>query len=150
MGELVRWILDYGPQALQNAGIVGGLIFTGFALRADLRSRHADILMRLTENHRALWIYFDEHPELSRVFDDEADLEAKPVTPAEARFIQFFINHVILTFRTRKLGLYISPDQLEMDLAEFFSRPVPRSAWEKLSRFQDRDFADYMKPIIYG
>lgn len=150
MGELVRWFFDYGPQAVQNVGIVLGLFFTGFALRADLRSRHADILMRLTENHRALWIYFDEHPELSRVFDDEVDLEIQPLTEAEARFIQFFINHVILTFRTRKLGLYISPDQLEMDLREFFSRPVPRFAWEKLLRFQDRDFAEYMQPIIYG
>lgn len=150
MGDFVSWVMDHGPGILQNVGIVGGLFFTGFALRADRRSRHADILMRLTENHRALWIYFAEHPELSRIFADEADLEKHPVTSEEARFVQFFINHVILTFRTRKLGLYISPDQLEMDLAEFFSRPVPRSAWEKLSRFQDKDFAAYMQPLVYA
>jgi hypothetical protein len=144
----VHWFLENIAQLLQGAGIVVGLLFTGLALRADLKSRHADILIRLTENHRALWIYFDERPELRRVFDTRADVSAHPVTPQEARFIQFFINHVIVTFRTGKLGLYKSPDMHELDMKEFFSRPVPRAAWNKLRRFQDRDFADYMQRII--
>jgi len=149
MGELVRWFFDHGAQLIESCGIVTGLFFTGFALRTDVRSRRVDILMRLTESHRALWILFDERrPELKRVFDSRADLASHPLTPQEARFIQFFINHVIITFRSGKLGLYVSPDQLDVDLREFFSRPVPRAAWEKLRRFQDRDFADYMQRII--
>lgn len=119
----MNWVMEHGPGILQNVGIVGGPFFTGFALRADRRSRHADMLMRLTENHRALSIYFAEHPELSRIFADEADLEKHPVTPGEARFVQFFINHVSLTFKARQLGLYTSPEQMEMDLNEFFSHP---------------------------
>lgn len=149
MGELVRWFFSHAAQLIESCGIVMGLFFTGFALRTDVRSRRVDILMRLTESHRALWIFFDERrADLKRVFDPHADVESEPVTPKEARFLQFFINHVAITFRTGKLGLYAGPDQLEMDLQEFFSRPVPRAAWEKLRRFQDRDFADYMQRVI--
>jgi hypothetical protein len=148
MGELVRWFFSNASQLIESGGIMVGLFFTGFALRADVRSRQADILVRLTENHRALWTYHDEHASLGRIFQRQADVEAKPVTPQEARFIQFFINHVFITFRTRKLGLYQSPEQLETDLRDFFSHPVPRAAWDRLRRYQDRDFADYIQRLI--
>ncbi len=104
--------------------------------------------MRITENHRALWIYYDEHrEELARIFT-AADLRKHPITPQESRFIQFFINHVAMTFRTQQMGLYTGPEQLETDLRDFFSWPVPRAGWEKLRRFQDRDFTLFIDRII--
>lgn len=147
MGELVRWFFDHAVQLIEGGGIMLGLLFNGLALRADVRSRQADILMKLTENHRDLWIYRDEHPELKRLFHLKVDLKADPVTPPEARFIQYFINHVFITFRTGKLGLYHSPEQLESDLRDFFSFPIPRAAWEKLRRYQDRDFVEFIDEI---
>lgn len=150
MGEFWGWVFRQGPQMIESGGIMVGLLFTGLALRADVRSRHADILMRLTESHRSLWMYHDEHPELRRIFDREADLKTQPMTDREARFIQYFINHVVVTFRTQKLGIYVSPDKLDMDLQDFFSWPVPRAAWQQLQRFQDRDFAAYITRLLAG
>ena len=148
MGDFWNWLGQHALQIIEKGGIITGLFFTGFALRADLRSRHADILMRLTENHRSLWIYHDEHSGLKRIFQTKVDLTAAPVTAQESRFIQYFINHVVVTFRARKLGLYTSPEQLETDLREFFSYPIPHAAWEKLRRYQDRDFAEFIQGII--
>jgi hypothetical protein len=148
MGELVRWFFDHAAQLIESVGIMMGLFFTGFALRSDVRSRQAEILMRLTENHREIWIYHDERPELKRIFQNKVDLAATPITPAEARFIQYFVNHVALSFRAQKLGLYRSPEQLETDLRDFFGYPVPREAWKKLRRFQDQDFAEYIEKVL--
>jgi hypothetical protein len=139
MGELVRWFFDHAAQLIESVGIMMGLFFTGFALRSDVRSRQAEILMRL---------YHDERPELKRIFQNKVDLAATPITPAEARFIQYFVNHVALSFRAQKLGLYRSPEQLETDLRDFFGYPVPREAWKKLRRFQDQDFAEYIEKVL--
>ena len=148
MGELVRWFFSNALQLIESVGIVVGLFFTGFALRADVRSRQADILIRLTESHRSLWSYHEQRPELKRIFQRQVDLTAHPVTPQEARFVQFFINHVVITFRTRKLGVYVPPEQLDSDLREFFSNPIPGTAWQTLRRYQDKDFAAYIDKLI--
>ena len=148
MRELVSWFFSDGTQLVESAGIIIGLFFTGFALRADARSRQADILIRLTEGHRALWTYQESRPELKRIFSPDVDIATAPLTPQEARFVQFFINHVVISYRARKLGLYATPEQLESDLREFFSRPVPLAAWQKLRRYQDGDFARYIDALI--
>lgn len=41
-----------------------------------------------------------------------------------------------------------SPEQLESDLRDFFSFPVPRAAWGKLRRYQDRDFAEFIERLL--
>ena len=148
MGELVRWFFSDAAQLIDLDGIVIGLFFTGFALRADVRSRRADILIRLTESHRALWIYHEQRPELKRIFQRNVDLKTHPVTPQEARFVQFCINHVAISFQTRKLGVYLPPEQLDSDLREFFCNPVPKAAWQTLRRYQDKDFARHIDGLI--
>jgi hypothetical protein len=144
------WFLSHGFQLIESTGIIAGLFFTGFALRADLRGRRLEILMRLTENHRAIWNRHDGNLRLRRIFHRNPDISAKPVTPHEARFVQYLINHIAVTFRAQKLGLYQAPERLEMDLRELFSYPVPRAVWEKVRRYQDRDFEDFMTRLLEG
>jgi hypothetical protein len=142
--EVIRWVLEHGGSLIQAIGIILGLLFTGAALRAETRSRQVENLIRLTEGHRAIWTYFDERPELSRLFQYEVDLKRHPLTAKEIRFVQFLINHLLLTFRAHQSGLYESPERLKDDVRSFFSLPIPRAAWEKVRRYQDADFQNFI------
>lgn len=141
---VIRWVLEHGGSLIQALGIILGLVFTGAAFRAETRSRQVDNLIRITEGHRAIWIYFDERPELHRLFQYEVDLKQHPLTSKEIRFVQFLINHLLLTFRAHHSGLYDSPERLKDDVRSFFSLPIPRAAWEKVRRYQDADFQKFI------
>jgi hypothetical protein len=141
---MLRWVLENGTGFIQSAGIILGLLFTGAALRAETRSRQVENLIRITEGHRAIWTYFDERPELSRLFQYEVDLTRHPLTAKEIRFVQFLINHLLLTFRAHQSGLYDSPERLKDDVRSFFSLPIPRAAWEKVRRYQDADIQKFI------
>jgi hypothetical protein len=145
---ILRWIFENGTAFIQSAGIILGLLFTGAALRAETRSRQVENLIRITEGHRALWTYFDERPELSRLFQYQVDLKEHPPTAKEIRFVQFLINHLLLTFRAQQWGLYGSPERLKDDVRSFFSLPIPGAAWEKVRRYHDADFQKFMQETL--
>lgn len=145
---IIRWALEHGESLIQSLGIILGLLFTGAALRAETRSRQLENLIRITEGHRALWTYFDERPELSRLFHLQVDLEEHPLTGKESRFVQFLLNHLLLTFRAQRKGLLQSPEHLQDDIRAFFSLPIPRSAWEKVRRYQDADFRHFIEDSL--
>lgn len=145
---ILRWAFEYGAAFIQSAGIILGLLFTGVALRAETRSRQIENLIRITEGHRALWTYFDEKPELGRIFLYQLDLEEHPITAKEIRFVQFLINHLLLTFRAQQWGLLGSPERLKDDVRTFFALPIPRAAWEKARRYQDADFRKFVDDTL--
>jgi hypothetical protein len=145
MGELMHWFFSALPQVVESGGIICGLCFTAFALRADSRSRQADILMRITEGHRQLWLYFEEHRELARVLDPKANLQKKPISSHEQRFVQLLINHLIITHQTSQLRIYEHPDRLGDDIRRFFSMPIPRAVWEKTMPMLDADFVAFVE-----
>lgn len=148
MGELVRWFFDQGGQLIESVGIIVSLCFAGIAFLADARTRKADILIRITEGHRNIWSYFDQNPELVRIFKTDVDLNTNPPTTKELRFVQFVINHLIITFKTKKLRIYDQPEGLEQDIQGFFSLPIPREVWKRVRRFQDSDFIAFMESSI--
>ena len=141
----MHWFFSVLPQIVESGGIICGLCFTAFALRADARSRQADILMRITEGHRQLWLYFEEHRELARVLDPKANLQKKPVTAHEQRFVQLLINHLIITHQTSQLRIYEHPERLGDDIRRFFSMPIPQTVWEKTVSMLDADFVAFIQ-----
>lgn len=145
---VIRWVLEHGGSLIQALGIILGLVFTGAAFRAETRSRQVENLIRITEGHRALWTYFDQERELSRLFHLKVDLEQHPITGKEARFVQFLINHLLLTFRAQQGGLLQTPEHLRDDIRSFFSLPIPRTAWQKVRRYQDDDFRLFIEESL--
>ena len=146
--DFLRWVLEQAPGFIQSAGIILGLFFTGIALRAETRSRQVENLIRITEGHRELWTYFDERPQLFRLFETQVDLGEHPLTEKETRFVQFLINHLILTFRAQQWGLYRSPERLRDDIRSFFTLPLPAAAWERLRKYQDKDFQEFVQKTL--
>lgn len=150
MGSLVRWFFDNGGQLVQSMGIMLSLCFAALAFRADSRTRQADILIRITEGHREIWIYFEQNPELLRIFRTDLNLTAFPPTAKELRFVQFVINHIIITYRTQRMGIYKEPEALVDDIRSFFLLPIPRETWCRVRRFQDADFAAFFEDALIG
>jgi len=130
---------------LQSAGIVGGLLFTGFALRADARAKQIQSMFALTQQHREIWSLLYSRPELARVLEPKPDLKVAPVTPAEEMFVRFLILHLSGAHRAIRSGLFTSPERLREDISSFFSLPIPRAVWEKNCTLQNNDFVAFVK-----
>jgi hypothetical protein len=137
-----------GHDWIQSVGIVGGLAFTALALRADTKSRRAENLIRITENHRDLWTRFDAVPTLRRVLDPHPDLGGQPITHEEARFVQFMILHLHTTFQLAKGGLYRQPASIGEDIRSLLSLPLPKAVWNALKAFQDDDFVAFIEKAL--
>lgn len=148
MGQLMRCFFEHCGQVVESVGIIGSLCFAALAYRADARTRRADILIRITEGHREIWSLYDQHSELSRIFNPKVDLKATPPTTRELRFVQFVINHIVITFKSHKLGIYQKPEALEEDIRDFFSWPIPRETWKRVRRFQDADVIEFFEQAI--
>lgn len=142
---LLRWLGENWFTALQSAGIIGGIFFTGVALRIDAQVRRVGNLITLTQQHREIWKHLFELPELSRVLDAEPNLERKPVTSQEELFVRLVILHASSAHHARKHAMYLSPDGMQMDIGLFFALPIPRIVWDKSKALQDEEFVRFVE-----
>jgi len=130
---------------LQTLGIVGALLFTGFALLLDARSRRAGNLIRLTDRHRDLWERMSSKSQLTRILDPDADIVQTPVTAEEEMFVIFVILHLSDNYFVIKAGFFERPRGLAKDIRRFFSLPIPRRVWEKVRDLQDQPFVTFVE-----
>jgi hypothetical protein len=142
---LLNWLADNWFVLLQGVGIVGGLIYTGSALRSDAKARQVQNLFALTKQHREIWSMLFERPELSRVLESALDLATAPITREEELFVSFLIFHLNNSYRATQAGLFIGPERLREDIRGFFSLPIPQAVWKKTVPLQDRDFALFVE-----
>src|SRR5262245_23265760 len=90
----IHWIANNWPLLVNAIGVIGGLLFNGFALRSETKARRITNLLVLTENHRELWTELYRNPRLSRVLDSDADLTSKGLTSDEEMFVTFVVLHL--------------------------------------------------------
>src|SRR5215207_2168581 len=134
------WIAQHWTELLQNAGIIGGLLFNAVNLRLDTKARRVSNLLKITEGHRELWSKLYERPELSRVLDIDADVEQRPVSGEEELFVVLLVLHLSSAQEAIKQGMFTAPEGLRRDVRQFFSKPIPRTVWERIKVFHDADF----------
>jgi hypothetical protein len=146
--EWLQWLDAAGHAWIQSLGIMGGLGFTALGFRAEAKSRQSENLIRITESHRELWTRYDESPALHRVLDPAANVDREPVTAEEARFVQFLILHIHLTYQLSKGGVYHQPERVREDIRGLISLPVPHAVWRKLCSFQNRDFVKFIDSCL--
>jgi hypothetical protein len=139
MGAL-HWIQEHWTDLLQNIGIIGGLVFSAYALRKDEKARRIGNLIAITRQYREIWKELYERPTLSRVLKKEVDLNQEPLSEEEALFVNLLILHLSCVYQAVKEGMFVALEGLQSDTKEFFSLPVPRAAWEKMKPFQNQDF----------
>lgn len=145
-----QWIGIHGFELFQAVGIVGGLAFSGLALRGDDRSRRISNLLILTGSHREIWTQLYRRPELARVLDSRADLSRAPVSDFEAVFVTFVILHLASVRQAMREGLVWTGQAIERDVRWFFSLPIPRTVWKNSKTFQDPDLVKFVEDSLVG
>lgn len=142
MGE---WALEHWLELLNAVGVVGSLLFTAFALREETKTRRVTNLLTLTQNHREVWSILHRNPALARVLDSRVDLLKQPATREEEFLVNFLIQHLNVAYHAMRDRLYVRPEGMDRDVAEFFSLPIPRAVWKKLKPLQDEDFVRFVE-----
>lgn len=130
MGFL-EWASNNWFSLLQSLGIIGGLVFTGLALRLDARVRRESNELAVTEAHRELWSQYLRRPELARILEVKADVVVHPVTHVEEMFVLLLIVHLNTSLDVTSPDWNVGADEgLRQDIRWFFSLPIPRHVWE--------------------
>ena len=145
MEFLLHWIKEHGFDLVGVVGIVSSLGFTAFSFRKDESSRRIGNLLALTAAHRDIWSQLFTRPELARILETDVDLVRKPVTNEEALFVTFLLLHLNSTWQAMEEGVFRTRQAIARDVRWFFSRPIPKSVWEKSKAFQDPKFARFVE-----
>jgi hypothetical protein len=148
MPSLLSWIGSHAFDLLSAVGIISGLFFTTASFREDIRSRRLSNLVRLTEQHRDIWEESQNNPKLSRIRDPHADLYTKPVTAEETQFVMLLMFHLHCWYRAIQEGEVSVLEGLELDIQNFFSRPIPKHVWTERKAFFDRDFRQFVDALL--
>jgi hypothetical protein len=87
---------------------------------------------------------------LSRILNDQIDLETFPVTDAEAVFLTLLFLHLWSTFNAVDDGLLIAPQGIAADVRWLLARPIPRVVWERSKSLQDEEFVAFVEACLNG
>lgn len=138
------WISQNWINLFGSAGIAG-LYIAGIALRADTKARQDANILAITASHRELWTLFLNDKGIARVRDVHANIHDEPISQDEWIFTTLVISHIGSVFYTQRNGMLIQLEGLQRDIGEFFSLPIPREVWGKTKKYQNKDFADFVK-----
>jgi hypothetical protein len=145
---MAGWFTQSWMDLLQNVGILSTIGFTVYSLRREETSRRNANMLTVATRHHDIWKQLVERPELSRIRAERADLEANPLSDEEQVFITGLIVHLDTVYRSMKMKMVVPIEGLRKDVKNFFSRPVPKAAWEKLKPFQDGDFVKFVEQSL--
>ena len=147
MGDMgfFPWIIENAFTLLNAIGIVGGLLFTGYSLHSETKTRRVANLLALTEAHRNIWKEHLKYPQLSRVLEPRVDRSKEPITRKEEIFVNLVIQHLSVVFHTMQDELTIKPEGWRRDVASFFSLPIPLHVWERLKVAQNDRFVAFVE-----
>jgi hypothetical protein len=107
-------------------------------------------LLALTEQHRELWNEVYSRPDLGRIYAEEADLVAAPVTVAEERFLNEVIVHFQTGWQLARQGSLITMDAMTADARTFFKLPIPRFVWQHTKASRDPKFVKFVEDSLAG
>ena len=130
---------------LSAVGILGSLLFTFSAIRADTKTRRVGNLLTINDNHREIWTEFLNNPELSRVLDSSCDAPSVGITKKERIFVTLVILHLNSVHYALTDHLVINMEGLRQDVAVFFALPIPKTVWEQSRILQNRDFVAFVE-----
>ncbi len=146
--EVSPWFTEHWFDLLQTVGIVGGLLFTAYAMRKEERARKVSNLLAAKQQYREIWEALYEHPKLFRVLKTDVDLKNQPIADDEWLFVKFIILNLDTIYRAMNMGMFVKLEGLQKDVKEFFSAPIPRAVWGKLKSLQDQDFAAFVESCL--
>ena len=148
MNEIMHNMGEILTGWLEPVGIIAGLLFSGVALRNDTRARRIENHIKISDGYREIWSTQVADPKLDRILLSSLDLAANPISSAEARLVRFIFQNILLAFEARQAGQLGDIGNLEKDVAEFISRPIPKAVWIEIARFQPEAFRKFVEALM--
>lgn len=136
---------------VQTVGVIGGLIgvfFLAYQIHLSVEVQKLANLQMLTTAHREAWSILLEHKELDRILDANADLVKKPISEKEKLVTNFFILHLNTSFQLMKAKMVRNIGELEGDVRDFFSYPIPRAVWNELKNYHDKELVKFIEAAL--
>jgi hypothetical protein len=146
--ESSPWDFQRLRDIAETLGLVGTLLFTAYTNHKDEKARRVANLISLTQLRNQIWDEAEKDASLSRISEPHPDLNAKPITDKEMQFMKKLIIHLSTVFRAQKEGVFPELEGLKNDVGDFFKLPLPKTAWQTIEQFQDRDFRRFMKECL--
>lgn len=148
MNEIMPMFQKILADWLEPVGIIAGLFFSGIALRNDTRARRIENHIKISDGYREIWSAQVADPKLDRILWSSIDLAANPISPAEDRLVRFIFQNILLAFEARQAGQLGDIGNLEKDVAEFVSKPIPKAVWKEVARFQPETFRKFVESLM--
>jgi hypothetical protein len=148
MGLILLWLRENWFPVLQTVGIIGGLLFTAISIRQATNARRASDLLALTEQHRQLWNEVYTRPGLSRIYSEDVDLLAAPISIPEERFMNQVIVHFQTGWQLACQGSLVTLAAMKADAQTFFKLPIPRSVWNQTKGARDPKFVRFIEQAL--
>ena len=133
---------------LQTISLLVGLFATAHSIREGTRSLKVQNALALTSAHRDIWKMLHDHPQLQRVLRHDVNFRKHPPTVEEEIFVQMLILHLRTAIRARKADLEFGEENIQKDIRQFFSLPIPRAIWKSARKFQGKDFQDFVDEAL--
>ncbi len=146
--EILNWIQAHWFDLFQTLGIVGGLLFTAYAMKKDERARKISNLIAVKQQYREIWEKLYDHPKFFRILKSEVDLKRQPITDEEWLLVKFIIFNLDTIFRSMRSGVFVHLEGLQKDVREFYSLPIPKAVWEKIKAYQDAKFVKFVEDAM--
>lgn len=102
----------------------------------------------MTQAHRTIWMKFFESPHLKRILDHKPELAKHPVTDEELMFVNLIILHLTTVLTAVAKGVFPKPAGLDVDIRDFFSLPIPKTAWNQTKTFRDPETIRYVESLL--
>ncbi len=148
MGAPLLWVQENWFSLVQTIGIVGGLLFTAISIRQATVARKASDLLNLTEQHRHLWNEVYSRPALSRIYAENVDLLAHPLTIQEERFLNEVIVHFQTGWQLASNGALLTLEAMAADARTFFRLPLPHTVWSRTKAARDPKFVRFIESCL--
>jgi hypothetical protein len=148
MAGFFSWVQGNWSSFVGAVGIIGSLLFTAAYFREDCRNRLVTNLMAIEDRHRQFWSLAQQRKDLKRIFSHETGALEKPLTNEEDIFMRRVILHFETGWRLEKVLNRGEMSLLFRDVRDFFALPLPRAAWEKYKKFNNREFVRFMERAL--
>jgi hypothetical protein len=148
MAGFLSWVQINWSSAIGAVGIIGSLFFTAAYFREDSKNRLVSNLLAIDERHRTLWSEAHQRKDLERVFQKGADLAARPMSIAEAEFLDSAILHFETGWRLERIMNRGEMKLLARDAGEFFSLPLPSAVWKETEKYRNQRFVRFVERAL--
>jgi len=145
MGALSSWVDGNWFNVIQTVGIIGSLWLAMRAANRDARAKEIENLLSLSQHHRELWKEVPQRKDLKRIFQVDTNVLSTPATVAETEFLNLVIVHFQTGWWIARAGGMTTLKEINSDIRDFFSLPLPRAVWEKTKVCRNQRFVRFVE-----